>query len=40
MCDFACKNGGRVMTRKSELLSAQYSGLITSLKGKRSMAYY
>ncbi len=23
------------MTRKSELLSAQYSGLITSLKGKK-----
>ncbi|RIG98398.1 aldose epimerase, partial [Shigella sonnei] len=23
-----------------ELLSAQYSGLITSLKGKRSVAYY
>lgn len=40
VCDFACKNGGRVMTRKSELLSAQYSGLITSLKGKRSVAYY
>jgi hypothetical protein len=40
VCDFACKNGGRALTRKSELLSAQYSGLITSLKGKRSMAYY
>ncbi|EFO0723103.1 aldose epimerase [Escherichia coli] len=40
MCDFACKNGGRALTRKSELLSAQYSGLITSLKGKRSMTYY
>ncbi|PSF77293.1 aldose epimerase [Escherichia coli] len=40
MCDFACKKRRSGNYRKSELLSAQYSGLITSLKGKRSVAYY
>lgn len=40
VCDFACKNKGRALTRKSELLPTQYSGLIISLKGKRFMAYY
>ena len=40
-CDFACKNTGiGRIARKVEPLSAQYSGLTTSLKGKRFVAYY
>lgn len=40
VCDFVCKNGGRVLIRKFELLFVQYSGLIIFFKGKRFMVYY
>ena len=40
-CDFACNNTEiERYARKVEPFSAQYSGLTTSLKGKRSVAYY